>query len=142
MGRPRQNRRMSAELPLDNPFLVSLGLRMTAWSPGAVAFELAMSPRLGNRSGRVQGGVICTLLDAAAGYAGLYTPPGEPEAHSVTLSLTSHFMSSGEGSLLRARGNVERRGRSVYFARAEVWLDGEQLLASGIGAFKYLRSAG
>lgn len=128
-------------LPLDNPFLVSLGVRMTDWSAEEVRFELPMSPRLGNRSGRVQGGVICTLLDAAAGYAGLYTPPGEPEAHSVTLSLTSHFMSSGEGSLLSAHGSVERRGRSVYFSRAEVWLDGRQLLASGIGTFKYLRPA-
>jgi len=50
-------------------------------------------------------------------------------------------LSTGEGSTLVAKGFMERRGRSVYFARGEVWLDNTVMLASGVGTFKYLRNA-
>lgn len=122
-----------------NPFLESLGLTLRSWSDGLAEFRMPVSPRVGNRSGRIQGGVICTLLDAAAGYSGLYRPPGEPLAHSVTLSLTTNFLASGQGAELKAIGRLQRRGRDVYFAQAEVWLDEETLLATALGTFKYLR---
>ncbi len=124
---------------LDNPFLERLGVRLTAWSPGHAEMTLAVEPSLGNRTGRVQGGVLCTLLDAVAGYAGLYTAPGEPAAHGLTLSLTTNFVDNGFGRLLVARGVVERRGRSVYFARGEVWMDDTLLLATALGTFKFVR---
>lgn len=122
-----------------NPFLEALGVTLEAWSDGAAEFRLALRPDLGNRSGRVQGGVLCTLLDVAAGYAGLYAPPGAPERHSVSLSLTSNFLDSGDGSFLLARGRLQREGRSVYFAQSEVLLDGRLVVATGLGTFKYLR---
>jgi uncharacterized protein (TIGR00369 family) len=122
-----------------NPFLESLGMTLEAWSPGHAEFRLALRPDLGNRSGRVQGGVLCTLLDAAAGYAGLYAPDGAPERHSVSLSLTTNFLDAGDGSFLIARGQVQREGRSVYFSQSEVLLDGALVLATALGTFKYLR---
>ena len=127
---------------LDNPFLQSLGMRLAHWSEGRVEFHLPMVPRLGNRSGRLQGGVLCTLLDACGGYAGLYAPPGAPVRHAVTLSLTTQFLDSRPGSLLIARGRVEKQGRSVYFSRSEVWMDDECLLATAVGTFKYLKTPG
>ncbi|MES2183372.1 MAG: PaaI family thioesterase [Pseudomonadota bacterium] len=121
-----------------NPFLESLGVTLEAWSPGHAEFRLVLRPELGNRSGRVQGGVLCTLLDAAAGYAGLYAPDGAPERHSVSLSLTTNFLNSADGSVLVARGQVQREGRSVYFSQAQVLLDGTLVLATALGTFKYL----
>ncbi len=125
---------------LDNPFLERLGVRLSAWSPGHAEMVLETAQSLGNRTGRVQGGVLCTLLDAVAGYAGLYTAPGVPAAHSLTLTLTTQFIASGPGRLLVARGVLERQGRSIYFARGEVRMDGELLLATAVGTFKYLRA--
>lgn len=124
---------------VSNPFLASLGLRLTDWREGFAEFRMTVTPQAGNRSGRIHGGVLCTMLDAAAGYAGLYRPPGDPEAHSVTLSLTTQFLDSGQGAELRATGRVQRRGRSVYFAEAEVWLDDRTRLATAIGTFKYVK---
>jgi uncharacterized protein (TIGR00369 family) len=127
------------ELNLHNPLLEFLGVSLTAWNDGSAEMRLPLTPVLLNRSGVVQGGVICTLLDAVAGYAGLYAPSGQDMKHSVTLSLTSNFLSNGVGGFLKGKGTVEKRGHKIYFSRAEVWLDDELLVATGIGTFKYLR---
>jgi acyl-coenzyme A thioesterase PaaI-like protein len=34
---------------------------------------------------------------------------------------------------------MQRRGRTVYFSRAEVWMDDRELLATAVGTFKYVR---
>ena len=130
----------TATIPIDNPFLEKLGVELTVWSPGYAEMRLDTSAELGNRTGRIHGGVICTLLDAACGYCGLYSSPGEPILRSLTLSLTTNFISSGDGATLVAKGYIVRKGRSVFFARAEVWLDDSELLATAVGTFKYVRA--
>jgi uncharacterized protein (TIGR00369 family) len=127
-------------LPIDNPFLEWMGVQLVEWSEDRVVMTLETGAHLGNRTGRVHGGVMCSLLDAACGYAGLHAPAGETPKRSVSLSLTTHFIASGDGRLLTARGSVERKGRGIYFARGEIWLDDELLVATAIGAFKYLRT--
>ncbi|RJG02904.1 PaaI family thioesterase [Noviherbaspirillum sedimenti] len=124
---------------LENPFLEKLGAILHAWREGEVEIQLPIDPSLLNRTGKVHGGVICTLLDAACGYAGLYTPAGADPLQGVTLSLTTNFLDSGGGAMLTAKGFLERRGRKVYFARAEVWLDDVLLAATAIGTFRYIR---
>ncbi|CAG2133788.1 PaaI family thioesterase [Cupriavidus numazuensis] len=124
---------------LDNPALESVGVRITQWRRDYVELELDVAPHMLNRSRVIHGGTICTLLDAATGYSGLYSPPGEAPLHAVTLSLTSNFLSNGTGKLLTAKGMVERRGRSIFFSRAEVWLDEETLVATGVATMKYLK---
>lgn len=109
------------------------------WRDGYALMRLPLKQCLLNRRGVVQGGIFCTLLDAVGGYAGIYAPPGEAQKHAATLSLTTNFLGNGVGSFLTARGTVEKKGRGVFFSRAEVWLDDQQLVATGIGTFKYLR---
>lgn len=128
------------EHDLNNPFLENLGARLVAWRDGYAEMSLPVSPTLQNRIGAVQGGAICTLLDAVGGYAGLFVPPGESCAHGLTVSLTTNFLDNGKGALLTAKGHVERRGGCIYFSRAEVWLDDELLLATAMGTYRYLRS--
>lgn len=123
---------------LDNPALESMGVRITAWRKDYVELEVPLTANMLNRSGVVHGGTICAMLDAATGYSGLYSPPGEEALHAVTLSLTSNFLTNGTGKRLSATGVVERRGRSIYFARAEVWLDDETLVATGVATMKYI----
>lgn len=124
---------------IDNPFLQWLGVSLTDWRSDYAEMALQASPQHLNRIGRIQGGLICTLLDAVCGYSGLYVPEGQPPLRNVTLSLTTNFLDSGEGERLVAKGFVERRGRGIYFSRGEVWLDDTLLLASAVGTFKYLR---
>lgn len=125
-------------IPFDNPFLKYLGLRLVAWNDDSAEFHLPMRHDLTNRIGQVQGGVLCSLLDVAAGYSGIYSAPGEPSKNAVTLSLATNFVDTGPGSILIARGQVQRRGRSVFFSDAQVTMDGAFLLATAIGSFKYI----
>ena len=125
--------------PLDNPALESLGVRITAWSEDRVELALSVAPNMLNRSGVVHGGTICSLLDAATGYSGLYSPDRDTMLHAVTLSLTTNFLANGVGRMLTAVGQVERRGKSIFFSRGEVWLDETLLVATGMATMKYVR---
>lgn len=126
--------------PLDNPALESMGVRITDWSEERVELALPVTGAMLNRSGVVHGGTLCALLDAATGYSGLYSPDGESKRHAVTLSLTTNFLTNGAGRMLTATGEVERRGKSIFFSRGEVWLDGELLVATGVATMKYLKA--
>ncbi|HWL29270.1 MAG TPA: PaaI family thioesterase [Burkholderiaceae bacterium] len=128
-----------AALPIDNPFLQWMGVTLHAWTPGYAEMRLLCSDQLSNRTSRIHGGVLCTLLDSVSGYSGLYAPAGEPPLRALTLSLTTNFLDAADGEVLTAKGYVVRKGRSIFFARAEVWLDESRLLATSVGTFKYVR---
>jgi len=130
-----------SDLPIDNPFLESLGVRLTQWRDGYAELLMPIDASKLNRQGVLQGGAIATLLDAAAGYAGLYAPAGQPARHGFTLSLTTNYLDKGLGSSVSAKGFLERSGRSIFFSRAEAWVDGTLLIASAQGTFKYAKSA-
>jgi uncharacterized protein (TIGR00369 family) len=122
---------------VDNPFLELLGVTRTDWRDGYVQFEARVRPEMLNRQGVVQGGLIATLLDVACGYAGLYSADPERPVHGLTLSLTCNFLDRGLGDIIVAKGFVERRGGSIYFARGEAWMDSTLLVATAQGTFKY-----
>lgn len=124
---------------IDNPFLAFLGVTCHAWRKDHCEFELAIRPELLNRQGILQGGVVSTLLDAACGYAGLYSPSMQPPLHGYTVSLALNFLKKGSGTLLSARGHVEQQGGSIFFARGEAWVDDRILVATAQGSFKMLR---
>jgi acyl-coenzyme A thioesterase PaaI-like protein len=122
---------------LENPFLASLGMTRTDWRLGYAEFCLDLQPELLNRQRVLQGGVVATLLDAACGYSGLYSADPQRPIHGVTLSLTLNFLDKGVGTTLIGKGFLERKGRSIFFARGEAWIDSTTLIATAQGTFKY-----
>ena len=124
--------------PLDNPFLESLGVRLSEWREGYAELTMPIDATKLNRQRVLQGGVIATLLDAAAGYSGIFSMPGEAARHAFTLSLTTNFLDKGLGQHVKATGTLERKGRSIFFARAEAWVDDTILIATAQGTFKYV----
>ena len=131
-----------ADHPLDNPFLEMLGVRLTQWRDGYAELVMPIDASKLNRQGVLQGGAIATLMDAAAGYAGLYAQPGEPARHGFTLSLTTNYLDKGLGQSVTAKGFLERAGRSIFFSRAEAWVDNRLLIASAQGTFKFTSPRG
>jgi len=95
--------------------------------PGHCTVLGRIEPRHLNINGVVHGGVYATILDTAMGASVLSTlAPGETAA---TISLTVEFLrAAGNGSLLRARGQLLRRGRHIAFAEGDLRdAEGERL---------------
>ncbi|WP_322041875.1 PaaI family thioesterase [Paraburkholderia sp. J67] len=128
------------QFAVDNPFLETLGVSIVQWREGYVELLMPIDGSKLNRQGVLQGGAIATLLDAAAGYSGLYAPADAPKRHGFTLSLTTNYLDKGLGEFVRAKGFLERGGRSIFFARAEAWVDDRLLIASAQGTFKYSKT--
>ena len=128
--------------PLNNPFLEHLGVELVEWREGHARMRLPLAAHHGNRTGRVQGGGVCTLLDGVAGYSGLYVEPGEPALEAVTLGLTTHFIASGDGTAAIATGRITSRGRRIFFAEAQVALDSGLVVATAMGNFRYVSARG
>lgn len=120
----------------ENPFLHSLGATIQTWGDGRVVISMTLQPNHLNRQAALHGGVVCALLDAACGYAGI--EPNNPErSNSVTISLAINFIGSVKVGDVLAIGTVTGRGRKIFFSQAEVRTPDGQVLATAQGSFKY-----
>jgi len=129
-----------ATLPMDNPLLEHLGIRLASVGPGRCRFELDVEPRHLNRQGSLQGGVTATLLDAACGYAGLHDGTRDTLGHAVTVMLSISYVGKANTGRLSATGSVKKAGRNLYFASAEIVAGSGELVATAQGTFKRSRS--
>lgn len=120
----------------DNPFLHSLGATIDSWEDDRVIIRMALQPHHLNRQGALQGGVVCALLDASCGYAGI-DPNNLERSNSVTISLAINFIGSVKAGDVLAIGTVTGRGRKIYFSQAEVRSADGRVLATAQGSFKY-----
>lgn len=127
---------IETSLAIDNPFLSLLGVHLVQWREGYSEFHLPLREQLLNRQGVIQGGVLATLLDVACGYAGLYSPDQQIPLQAHTVALSVNFVNKGRSGLLVTKGYLVQRGRSIFFARGEVWMGADTLLATAQGSFK------
>ena len=123
-------------MTLDNPLLDYLGIRMVEWSDDLAVFEMDIEPHHLNRQASLHGGATATLLDAACGYAGIWSAEGAPIRHSLTLSLNINYLAPIRAGRLRSTGRATGGGRGVYFAEARLESDTGLLIATAQGAFK------
>ncbi len=118
-----------------------LQMKIVEWREGEVTVELTIADFMRNRHGIVHGGVISTLIDAAAGYAGNFCPfPGRKRLCS-TISLTVSYMAPAEGGKLIARGKVRGGGRAIFASTVEVSDDKGKLLAVGEASLRWMKGS-
>ena len=85
---------------------------------GRAIVELEIDARLNNPMGRVHGGVIAALSDAAMGIAfGRTLDPGQDFS---TIDLHIHFMRPVRGKKITAKGEMIQRGLRVGFVRCVI----------------------
>ncbi|MCG6656965.1 PaaI family thioesterase [Halomonas campisalis] len=135
---------MSDSLPLSwrmVGFQELLGVRVVDWEPDRVTLALRVEPHHLNRSGIVHGGVLCTLLDVATSFAGLYCEAPDQLRKAMTLSLSTTFVAPAKGATLRAVGRLEGGGRSTYMASGKVFDSEGSLVAMGEGTFRRRRGS-
>lgn len=114
-----------------------VGFKVVEWRRDHCALELRIKPHHRNRSGVVHGGVSMTLIDAACGYSGSYTEPGEPPKLSSSLSITVGFVGNVKSGVLRAVARRTGGGSRTFFATAQVLDEKGNLIAQGESVFRY-----
>jgi uncharacterized protein (TIGR00369 family) len=128
-------------MALDNPLLDLLGVQMLEWQPDMCSFGLEIEPRHLNRQSSLHGGMIATLLDAACGYAGIYSHPGEASRNAVTIMLNISYIGKVRDGHLKVTGRVTGSGHRIYFAAAELRHASGELIATAQGTFKRAAAA-
>lgn len=125
------------------PFSRHLGIRVEEMAEGRSRLRLSVRPELCNlASSSVHGGVLSSLVDAAAGAALLSMAQGQTDyAGQTTVELNVSYLAAapGRGDLV-AEGNVLRLGRTLAVVEAEVRTDEDELVVKGRGTFKVWRS--
>lgn len=98
--------------------MAHLGARLCAIAPGYCEIQVRFAPELAQQHGYFHGGVIGTIADSAAGYAGYSLMPASSSVLTVEYKL--NLLSPADGETLIARGHVVKPGRTLIIARADV----------------------
>lgn len=96
-----------------------LGAELTLVQPGSCDIRLPFNENLSQQHGYFHGGVVATIADSAAGYAGFTLMP--KDSGVLTVEFKINLVAPAEGSYLIARGYVLRPGRTLTVTQAEVF---------------------
>lgn len=125
------------------PYHDHLGLVIAEWRDGYCRMVCDTAAQHANRSGIVHGGVLLSLMDQAAAFAGLYCPVPGRVRRAVTLDLDCRFTGQAVlGRRLSAEGRVVTAGRNVFFARTEIRDEAGTLVAYGGSTHRYREGSG
>jgi uncharacterized protein (TIGR00369 family) len=121
------------------PSLAALGAIMVEGSPGDVllAFTAGVETTQGN--GVVSGGTLANMLDTAMAMAVLSAlKPGQT---CSTISLNVNMLRPGSNGRLYVRAGVEKLGRTVAFAHAQLLSEDQKVLATGTSSLAVIALA-
>ena len=99
------------------PYVGLLGFEFVRAERGAATFALDVREELTRMGGILHGGAVVSLLDTAAAFA-VHTVI-EPDARTVTVDLTVHFLRPASDGRIEARARVLRCGRRVCILSVE-----------------------
>ncbi len=97
-----------------------LGASLGEVAPGNCEVSLPYRPELSQQHGFFHGGIVGTIADSAAGYAGYTLMP--TDASVLTVEYKLNLMAPAEGDRLVARGRVIRQGRILVITEADVFV--------------------
>lgn len=103
-----------------------IGADLTSIQPGRVEAALQLGQQHLQQRGFAHGGLVATLADLVAGFAGVTLLPDN--YGMVTSDLKVSYLNPGVGTHVKAIGWVLKPGRRLHFCEAEVWCD-EVLIA-------------
>lgn len=121
-------------------FTELVGLKLESIEPGHIIIYFDVREELTNPRGIVHGGAIFTLMDTAAGMAGVYTPHGERSL--VTQCSTIHFLRMVDHGKVRAESRLIKEGKNVSLSRVDVYDENGKLAATGDFELFYVNEQG
>lgn len=116
-GRELLQAMIDGQLPRP-PIAALFGAKLVSIGEGSARFECTPDESTYNPIGLVHGGLLCTLLDSAAGCA-VHTMLGPGVGYS-TIEIKVSFLAAvrADSGTIEAEGRVLRLGRQVAFAEA------------------------
>ncbi|MGG5811294.1 PaaI family thioesterase [Falsiroseomonas sp. CW058] len=123
--------------PGASPYHDLLGITLVEWRDGHARIACQTGPRHRNRSGITHGGVVLSMIDQAAAYAGLWCSVPGNVRRAVTLDLDCRFTGQVKGGRLVAEGRVVSRGRNIFFCRTEVFDEAGTMVAFGASTHRW-----
>jgi uncharacterized protein (TIGR00369 family) len=97
-----------------------IGAELGELRPGWCEIRLPWRPELTQQHGYFHAGIISTVVDSAAGYAGFTLMPEDSSVLSVEFKL--NLLAPGDGELLIATGEVIKPGKTLVITRGEVYV--------------------
>lgn len=97
-----------------------IGAQLVELRPGYCEIHLPWREDLTQQHGFFHAGIISTVVDTAAGYAGFTLMPPGSSVLSVEFKL--NLLSPGDGELLIATGEVIKPGKTLVIARGEAYV--------------------
>lgn len=94
-----------------------LGAEMTRIEPGEIDIELPFRADLTQQHGYFHAGIVATIADSAAGYAGYSLMPAGSSVLTVEYSI--HLLAPADGDRLIATGRVVKSGRTLTVCEFE-----------------------
>ncbi len=129
----KKNRSLTTKTPVAG----LIGFRLVQIGYGFAVCEMKTKRAHLNPVGRIHGGILCDLADAAMGYACLSELPKSRKA--VTFDLHISFIKwVRPGQTLRAIAKTISHGRSLYFMECEIRNGDGELVAKASSTCKLL----
>ena len=97
-----------------------IGAELGELRPGWCEIRLPWRPELTQQHGYFHAGIISTVVDSAAGYAGFTLMPEDSSVLSVEFKL--NLLAPGDGELLIATGEVIKPGKTLVITRGEAYV--------------------
>ncbi|MFL6239855.1 MAG: PaaI family thioesterase [Actinomycetes bacterium] len=100
-------------------YLHHIGLRMNRDDgKGNTVAEVDVRPDLVNNAGMLQGGIVATIIDCAAGMA---ASAASGSMKTFTADMNVHFLAPGRIGPVRALGSVLRQGKTSVVTEVRVY---------------------
>jgi uncharacterized protein (TIGR00369 family) len=97
-----------------------IGAELGELRPGWCEIRLPWRPELTQQHGYFHAGIISTVVDSAAGYAGFTLMPEDSSVLSVEFKL--NLLAPGDGEQLIATGEVIKPGKTLVITRGEAYV--------------------
>ncbi|TMU50368.1 PaaI family thioesterase [Flagellimonas algicola] len=111
-------------------FMELISAKLIDIKPGFCEIQIPYDPTLTQQHDFFHAGIISTIADNAAGYAGFSLM--EENSSILTVEFKLNLISPGDGELLIGRSNVLKNGRTLTICRSEVFIvkNGEEKLCA------------
>ncbi len=101
-------------------FMKFINAELVDIQPGFCEIHVPYHVNLTQQHGYFHAGIISTIADNAAGYAGFSLM--EDDSSILTVEFKLNLISPGNGELLIAKSNVLKNGKTLTICRAEVYI--------------------